>query len=269
MYGTNAIFNQPIAIDRNYLLSLVPQILQNYKQGFQSSEETDKIAHGKIMQQFIANTESGATSFPVVVDIFGAIVKFTNYNYVGTQTYIQNLKALDKNPQVSGILLNIDSGGGMVSGTDELVDTIKALQKPTIAFTNGYCCSSAMNIASGAKKRIISPYADLTGSIGVMLSYQDFSKMFEKWGAEIVEIYAPQSSEKNAEFRALAEGNQKLYEEKLSQLADTFIDNMKANIEGLKDDGHVFKGKTYTPKQAVEIGLFDEIGSLEYALSKF
>ena len=45
---------------------------------------------------------------------------------------------------------------------------------------------------------------------------------------------------------------------------------MKANFgEKLKDDGHVFKGKTYTPQQAKEIGLIDELGTLEDALSKF
>lgn len=269
MYGTNAIFNQPLAIDRGYLLSLVPQVIQNYQNGFLSQQEIEIKAQDKIESQIMAAREGGATAFPVVVDIFGAIVKYSNYNYVGTQSYIKLLKALDRNPNVSGILLNIDSGGGMVSGTDELTATIKSLSKNTIAFTNGYCCSAAMNIASGADYRVASPFADLIGSIGVMLSYQDFAKMFEKWGADIVEIYAPQSSEKNIEFRELAKGNQTLYEERLKELAAQFIGNMKANLSSIKDDSHVFKGKVYSPQQAVEIGLFDELGTLEQTLSKF
>lgn len=269
MYGTNAIFNHPLAIDRNYLLSLVPHIIQNYQSGFNTQEETDIIAQEKIDAQIYANSQSGANKYPVIVDVFGAIVKYSNYNYLGTQSLVKIVKALDRNPNISGILFNIDSGGGMVSGTDEFTHTIKSLQKPTIAFTNGYCCSAALNIASGADMRIASPFADLIGSIGVMLSYQDFSKMFEKWGAEIVELYAPQSSEKNIEHREMSKGNQALYEESLKNHATVFIDNMKTNLPNIKDDGHVFKGRTYGPQKAVEIGLFDEIGTLEYALSKF
>lgn len=269
MYGTNAIFNQPLAIDRNYLLSLVPHILQNHQAGFISQEETDLIAEENINAQIFANSQGGANKYPVIVDVFGAIVKYSNYNYLGTQSLIRIVNALDKNPNISGILFNIDSGGGMVSGTDEFTATIQSLSKPTIAFTNGYCCSAALNIASGADIRIASPFADLIGSIGVMLSYQDFSKMFEKWGAEIVELYAPQSSEKNIEHREMSKGNKALYEESLKEHANLFIGNMKTNLPNIKDDGHVFKGKTYKPKQAVEVGLFDEIGTLEYALSKF
>ena len=94
--------------------------------------------------------------------------------------------------------------------------------------------------------------------------------MFEQWGAKIYELYAPQSTEKNQEFRELMKGNEALYTERLQYLAADFIDRMKANFgEKLKDDGHVFKGKTYTPQQAKEIGLIDELGTLEDALSKF
>ena len=65
-------------------------------------------------------------------------------------------------------------------------------------------------------------------------------------------------------------GNEELYTEQLKVLADDFISRMKENFgEKLKDDGHVFKGKTYTPKEALEIGLIDELGSLADALSKF
>ena len=158
----------------------------------------------------------------------------------------------------------------MVSGTAELTSIIKNLKTPTVSYTSGYQCSAALDIASGCDYHMANPHADLIGSIGTMLSYQDFSAMFEKWGAKIYELYAPQSTEKNQEFRELMKGNEALYTERLQYLAADFIDRMKANFgEKLKDDGHVFKGKTYTPQQAKEIGLIDELGTLEDALSKF
>lgn len=271
MHGQNFLFNQPLAIDKSFLLSLLPTLILGYQQKDFLSEETIlEKAEQKISLQASIAQSSGANTFPVVVDISGPIVKYSSWYYLGTQDIISIIKRLDKNSQVSGILFNIDSGGGMVSGTSELTETIKSLSKPSIAFTNGYMCSAALDIGSGAAYRMASPHADLIGSIGTMMSYQDFSAMFEKWGATIYELYAPQSTEKNKEFRDLLAGNKESYEERLRELTTDFIARMQENMsETLKDDGHVFKGKTYNPKKALEVGLINEIGTLEDALAKF
>lgn len=270
MQGNNTLLNTPLAIDKGYLLSIIPDLMMQFSRisEKQSVSELEKKYLMKIEAQ--GQSVDAHHSFPVVLDIIGPIVKYSSWYSYGTKFYASILKSLDTHPRVSGIVLNIDSGGGMVSGTAELTSVIKGLSKPTISYTSGYQCSAALDIASGCKYHMASPYADMIGSIGTMLSYQDFSAMFEKWGAKIYEIYAPQSSEKNKEYRELMQGNEKLYTERLRYLADDFIKRMKANFgEKLKDDGHVFKGKTYTPQEALEIGLIDELGSLEDALNKF
>ncbi len=271
MHGQNFFLNQPLAIDKAFLLSLIPNLIVGYQQkNFHTAETILQQAQSRIEIQAAAAQSSGADEFPVVLDITGPIIKYSSWYYLGTQDMISILRRLDKNPSVSGIVLNIDSGGGMVSGTAELTHTIKNLSKPTIAYTGGYMCSAAMDIASGADIRMANPFADLIGSIGTMLSHQDFSKMFEKWGATIYEVYAPQSTEKNKEFRDLQNGDPKAYEEKLKSMTADFISRMQENLkETLKDDGHVMKGRTYSPQEALSVGLINEIGTLEDALSKF
>lgn len=271
MHGQNNFINTPLAIDKAYLLSLIPNIILGYQQkDFLSAEKIIEKAYQNIEMQAIKAQSNGADLFPVVLDISGPIMKYSSYYYLGTQDMISILKNLDNHPQVSGIILKIDSGGGMVSGTSELTETIKNLNKPTIAYTNGYMCSAAMDIASGANLRMASPHADMIGSIGTMMSYQDFSAMFEKFGATIYEIYAPQSTEKNKEFRELEAGNKEAYEERLRVLTEDFIGRMQTNLsESIQDDKLVFKGKTYGPKEALAVGLIDELGTLEDALSKF
>lgn len=271
MHGQNFLLNQPLAIDKAFLLSLIPSLMLGYQQkNFLSAEKIVEKAEQKIQAQKTFAENANATQFPVVLDIIGPIVKYSDWYYLGTQDIISILNRLDANSSISGIVLNIDSGGGMVSGTSELTAAIKSIQKPTIAFTNGYMCSAALDIASGADYRMASPHADLIGSIGTMLSYQDFSKMFEKWGATIYELYAEQSSEKNEDWRALMQGNEELYQQRLNYLAEDFITRMQENFGGkIKDDGHIFKGKTYTPQEALAIGLIDELGTLEQALAKF
>ena len=271
MHGQNNFINTPLAIDKTFLLSLIPNLILGFQQkDFLSAESILEKAEKRIEMQAASFQSNGADQYPVILEINGPIMKYSTWYYLGTQDIIRIIQRLDANPQVSGIIFKIDSGGGMVSGTAELTETIKNLTTPAIAYTNGYMCSAAMDIASGADYRMANPHADMIGSIGTMMSYQDYAAMFEKWGATIYELYAPQSTEKNKEFRELQEGNKEAYEERLRVLTDEFIGRMKINLsESIQDDGLVFKGKTYSPKEALAVGLINELGSLEDALNKF
>lgn len=267
----NPVFNQPLAIDKSYLQSLIVDVFVGLKtKKILSPEEIDKKAIEHLDAQAASANSQSADTFPAVINIIGPIVKYSSWYYWGTQSIIRTVQRLQNDERITGIIFNIDSGGGMVSGTAEFSNVIKNCNLPTIAFTNGYMCSAAYDIAAACDKRIAHPNADLIGSIGTMLSYQDYSAMFEKWGAKIYEIYAPQSTEKNAEWRALMAGDEKPYTERLKYLAQDFIDRVDSNLgDTLKDDGHVFKGKTYTPEGALKIGLVDELGTIEYALQQF
>lgn len=265
----NVILNQPMAIEQGYLYSLLANFMYSGVP-ILSAHEIDKKIENKIELQAQAARSQGASSYPVVIDIIGPIIKYSSWYYTGTQTIKRILNRLEQSEEVSGVVFNIDSGGGMVSGTAELCEAISSCSLPTVAYTNGYMCSAAYDIAAACDMRVAHRNADLIGSIGTMLSYQDFSAMFEKWGAKIYEIYAPQSSEKNIEFRELMKGNEKVYTERLRYLAQDFIDRVQTNLKDvIKDDGHVFKGKTYTPNEALKIGLVDELGTLKEAITKF
>ncbi len=271
MHGQNFLMNQPLAIDKNYLLSLLPSIILGYKNNsFQSAFEVEKRFSAALQNQMDSRSENGASKYPVIFNIVGPIVKYTDWNYVGTQSMMRMLSAIDRSPNVSGVLFNHDSGGGMVSGTAEFADFISKMDKPTISWTNDYQCSASEWIASACEYKMAGPFASAIGSIGTFMSFQDFSAMFEKWGAKIYEVYAAQSSEKNFDFKELLKGNEEPYQKKLNAITSDFIDTIKTNYgHDLKDDGHVFKGATYNAKDALKIGLVQEIGSMEEALAKF
>lgn len=263
--------NQPLAIDKNYLLSLLPSIILGYKNNsFLSAFEVEKSFASTLQNQMDTNADNGASKYPVIFNIIGPIVKYTDWNYVGTQSMMRMLSAIDRSPNVSGVVFKHDSGGGMVSGTAEFADFITKMQKPTISWTNDTQCSASEWLASACEYKMAGPFASAIGSIGTFMSFQDFSAMFEKWGAKIYEVYASQSSEKNFDFKELLKGNEEPYKKKLNAITSDFIDTIKTNYGAdLKDDGHVFKGATYNAQEALKIGLVQEIGSLEDALAKF
>ena len=126
MHGQNFLFNQPLAIDSNYLLSILPSIFLGYKNNsFESAQIMEQRFFASLKSQVDRGIETGADQFPVVFNIIGPIVKYTDWFYIGTQTMMKWLAYIDADPRISGVVFNIDSGGGMVSGTAEFADFIK------------------------------------------------------------------------------------------------------------------------------------------------
>ncbi len=80
MHGQNFLLNQPLAIDKSYLMSLVPNFILGYKQNsFLSAEKIDEKFLSKINSQYDAATNSGANKYPVVIEIIGPIVKYSDW----------------------------------------------------------------------------------------------------------------------------------------------------------------------------------------------
>jgi signal peptide peptidase SppA len=91
-------------------------------------------------------------------------------------------------PAVSGILLNIDSPGGTVSGTEELAAEVKraAGRKPVFAQVEDMAASAAYWVASQATRVFANAQTALVGSIGTYLTVYDASGAAERQGVKVL-----------------------------------------------------------------------------------
>ncbi|EOB9838327.1 TPA: S49 family peptidase, partial [Escherichia coli] len=80
-------------------------------------------------------------------------------------------------PDVRGILLDIDSPGGQAAGAFDCADMIYRLreQKPVWALCNDMACSAAMLLAAACTRRLVTQTAKI-GSIGVMMAHASYEK---------------------------------------------------------------------------------------------
>lgn len=199
--------------------------------------------------------------------ISGPIMKQGECGEPGTTLFSQWIKEADESPNISSILLKIDSPGGAVNGTATLGDAVKQAKKPVVAFIDdGMAASAAYWIASAADEIVLSQEHDQVGSIGVLVSIADWYGYFEEQGLKVRDIYASQSSEKNRIFQKAIEGSDDdIKSELLDPLADRFISTVTGNREGKLNlsKGDPFKGKLYMAKEAIEIGLADRVASYE------
>lgn len=205
--------------------------------------------------------------YVAVIPIKGGIYKYDQYwGTYGTKTIGKQIQLYDRDPNCVGIVLDIDSGGGEVSGTAELYDIIKSCETEIETFSDGRLCSAAYYIGSGSKKITVNKRADKIGSIGTMVYFIDLEGYYKALGANIVEEYATKSTAKNKSFNELLKGNAELYiKEELDPVTEEFIADVKNQRQNIKEE--VFNGATYSPKKALEMGLIDNLGTLKDVIS--
>ncbi len=184
----------------------------------------------------------------------------------GTQSILTDVKSADQNPNIKSIVLVVDSPGGQVTGTDLLAEAIKNSATPIVAYVEGMAASAAYWIISGASKIIASSSLDRIGSIGTMLMVEDLQPSLEAMGVKFHEVYASLSVDKNKDFNQVLDGNYEPYQKNvLDVINQKFLSTIKTNRPAVEDS--TLTGKIYFAPQAIALGLIDEIGSLDHAIS--
>lgn len=116
------------------------------------------------------------------------------------------LERLCADAGVECVVLDIDSPGGIVQGTEELADKIFQLKtvKPIYGVANSLCASAAYWIASQCSEVICTPSGDV-GSIGVYACHVDFSEADKKNGVKATLISAGDYKTEGNEYEPLTD----------------------------------------------------------------
>lgn len=208
------------------------------------------------------------------IPIHGTMMKYGNYCSYGTTEIADLIYEAASNPNISGIVLEMDSGGGCVDAIAPLTDAIEFARKNNKS-TVAYCdlCASANYYTAIYCDEIIASNTISAnfGSIGVMMSFPDYAKYYELEGIKIHTIYSDLSNYKNAPFEAAKQGKYELIKrEELNPLAQRFQDEVAAR-RGEKLDKSVegiLAGRMFYAEDALKYGLIDAIGDKQYAINR-
>ena len=101
-------------------------------------------------------------------------------DYTAASTEIVSLiEEASENPRIEAIILDINSQGGSPVGSDEIAQAVKKTNKTTVSVIRELGASGAYWIAS-ASDHVIANRMSITGSIGVVGSYLEFSGLDRK-----------------------------------------------------------------------------------------
>lgn len=175
------------------------------------------------------------------------------------------IKKADENPAIKAIIININSPGGSPVGTDEIANAIKKANKTTVAVIREVGASGGYWIASSAD-HVIANRMSITGSIGVIGSYLEFSGLLERYNMTYERLVAGKYKDIGTPLKELAPDERKIIQGILDELHNGFIVEV-ANNRKLPESKvrEIATGVILTGKQAKELGLVDELGGIEEA----
>lgn len=179
------------------------------------------------------------------------------------------VKAAFEDQGAQGVVLLINSPGGSPVQAGIISDELKRLKarykKPLYAVVEESCASAAYYIAVSAD-RIFVDKASIVGSIGVLMEGFGFVGLMEKLGVERRLLTAGENKGFLDPFSPQTDRHRQHAQQMLDVIHKQFIDVVKTGRgKRLKADmPELFSGLFWTGQQAVELGLADQLGNLDF-----
>jgi protease-4 len=180
------------------------------------------------------------------------------------------VEALTKlaNSSARAVVVHLDSPGGTTAGSEQLYGALRRLvaKKPTVVVVDGLAASGAY-IAAIAADHIVAQDTSLTGSIGVLFQYPNFTDLMKTVGVKVEEVkssplkaapngFEPTSPEAREAVESLVKDSYAWFRSLVQErrhLEDAMLDRVA--------DGRVFTGR-----QALQLKLVDQLGDEQTAV---
>ena len=172
----------------------------------------------------------------------------------------------DEGSQALVLLINSPGGSPVQAGiiNDEIIRLKAKPNKPIYAVVEETCASAAYYIAAAADDIYVDK-ASIVGSIGVLMDGFGFTGTMEKLGVERRLLTAGENKGFLDPFSPQTEKQRAYAQTMLDQIHQQFIAVVKAGRgDRLKTTPDTFSGLFWTGQQAVEMGLADKLGNLDY-----
>lgn len=229
--------------------------MANVKEGSSEGEQIAVYyAEGGIVQTSLSGTFSGGQE-------------------IVAQDVCKDLKELMEDDDVKAVVIRVNSHGGSSYASEQLWHQITELKKkkPVVVSMGGYAASGGYYMSCGADWIVAQP-TTLTGSIGIFGAFPDMSGLLtEKLGVRFDEVKTnrnsafsfirtarPFNAEETALLQAYVNRGYTLFRKRVA-------DGRKRSVEAIEN---VAQGHVWTGRDALRIGLVDQLGGLDEAIAK-
>lgn len=195
-----------------------------------------------------------------LIDVTGVIIDSADI--------IDEIKKYAKDSSVKAVVIRVNSPGGAVAPSQEIYGAVlKLKEKKKVVVSMGAVAASGGYYIAAPADRIVANAGTLTGSIGVIMEIPNVSGLMEKIGVETQIVKSGRHKDIASAFRTMTPEEKEILQNVLDDVHNQFItavaEGRGINFEEVKQlaDGRIFTGK-----MARDLGLVDELGSLQDAI---
>lgn len=187
---------------------------------------------------------------------------------IDSKNTVEELKDYTKDSSIKAIVLRVDSPGGAVAPAQEIYEEVrKAAGKKTVVVSMGSIAASGGYYISSPATRIVANPGTLTGSIGVIMEIPNLEGLMNKVGIKTEVIKSGRHKDIASIFRGRSKEEREILQAVLDDVHEQFIMAVAEGRKIIPDDVRkIADGRIFTGKQALKLGLIDELGNLEDAI---
>lgn len=233
------------------------------------------LSSGSSMARFSSGTggglfqssEIGAAVVKVVGEIHSGE---STYDSTGSESILRELRELDEDPNIKGILLEINSPGGTVAASQEIFYELLHLKKSKkivvsmkdVAASGGYYIAAASDY-------IFAQNGTITGSIGVISFSPNVKGLLDRYGVGVKTYKAGKYKDMYSPFRDSTNEEDEMINKQLQDTYRKFVEDVaKGRNRTVKSVEELAEGKIYSGEDAFRNKLVDDIGGRREAHKK-
>jgi protease-4 len=187
---------------------------------------------------------------------------------VDSRDYVDEIRSYADDKSVRAILLRVDSPGGAVAPSQEIYEEVRrASATKKVVTSMGAVAASGGYYVAAPSSRIVANPGTITGSIGVIMEVPNFKGLMDKVGIDSTVIKSGKYKDMASSMRELTPEERRLLQGLLDDVHEQFIEAV-AEGRGMtfEEVAEISDGRIFSGRQALELGLVDELGSLQDAI---
>lgn len=181
---------------------------------------------------------------------------------------VDQLKKYGEDSNVRAVVVRIDSPGGGVAASQEIYDAVSSLRKKkkVVSSMGSVAASAGYYVACAADKIVANP-GSVTGSIGALMHFSNLEDLLKKIGLKSSVIKSGKFKDIGSPVREMTAEEKQLIQGVIDDIYDQFLTTVsqmrKIPKEKLRP---IADGRIFTGRQALKLGLVDELGDMEHSI---
>lgn len=186
-----------------------------------------------------------------------------------SRSIVRQFKRYQKDKSIKAIVFRIESPGGGIAASQEIYEHVRRARdsgKPVIASMGSLAASGGYYVALGADSIMANP-GTTTGSIGVIASFPNYSKLMDKLGIEMTVIKSGKYKDTGSPYRAPTADDKHYLQGWIDNGYEQFVAVVaRERNMSVAQVRRLAEGRIYSGEQAYKNGLIDTLGTYEDAI---